>query len=112
LGCRASDRILVVVEKPRKVFVPTAFSPNGDLNNDRLLVHGQQTAQVVEFRVYDRWGELVYEGQDFPLNDTDNGWDGEFRGKPMDPGVYVWVLEVEYMDGVREVFKGNTTLIR
>ncbi len=112
LGCRASDRILVIVEKPRKVFVPTAFSPNGDLNNDRLLVHGQQTAQVVEFRVYDRWGELVYEGQDFPLNDTDNGWDGEFRGKPMDPGAYVWVLEVEYMDGVREVFKGNTTLIR
>ena len=112
LGCRATDRILVIVEKPRKIFVPTAFSPNGDLNNDRLLVHGQQSARVLDFRVYDRWGELVYEGKDFQINDTDIGWDGEFRGKQMDPGVYVWVLEVQYMDGVKEIFKGNTTLIR
>lgn len=112
LGCRAEDRILVNVEKPRKIFVPTAFSPDGDFNNDRLIVHGQQSARVLDFRIFDRWGELVFEGKDFALNDTDTGWDGEFRGKPMDPGVYVWVLEVEYMDGAREVFKGNTILIR
>jgi gliding motility-associated-like protein len=112
LGCVGTDRIQVVVEKPRKVFVPTGFTPNGDLNNDILQVHGQSTARVLEFRVYDRWGELVYEARDFPLNDPDTGWDGNFRGKAMDPGVYVWVLEVEYMDGAKEVFKGNTTLIR
>ncbi|MBP6826766.1 MAG: choice-of-anchor L domain-containing protein [Saprospiraceae bacterium] len=112
LGCRAEDQILVKVEKPRRVFVPTAFTPNGDLNNDRLLVHGQQSAHILDFRVYDRWGELVFEGLDFALNDPDAGWDGDFRGKPMDPGVYVWVLQVQYMDGYKEVLKGNTTLIR
>jgi gliding motility-associated-like protein len=111
-GCRAEDQILVTVERPRKVFVPTAFSPNGDFTNDLLLVHGQQSSRALVFRVYDRWGEMVYEARDFAFNDENTGWDGTFRGKPMDPGVYVWVLEVAYIDGVKELFKGNTTLIR
>jgi len=112
LGCRSTDQILVSVDKPRKVYVPTAFSPNGDLTNDLLLVHGQKSSKVLEFRIYDRWGEMVYEAKDFPFNDTNTGWDGTFRGQPLDPGVFVWVLEVEYVDGETEVYKGNTTLIR
>ncbi|MBL7828643.1 MAG: choice-of-anchor L domain-containing protein [Saprospiraceae bacterium] len=112
LGCRAEDQILVSVEKPRKVFVPTAFTPNGDFVNDLLLVHGQKTSKALNFRIYDRWGEIVYEAKDFAFNDETIGWDGTFRGQPMDPGVYVWVLEVEYVDGETEVYKGNTTLIR
>ena len=102
----------MTVEKPRRVFVPTGFTPNDDLNNDRLLVHGQLTAHVLDFRVYDRWGELVFEQKDFALNDVTAGWDGNFRGNPMDPGIYVWVLEVLFMDGAKEVLQGNTTLIR
>jgi gliding motility-associated-like protein len=112
LGCLAEDQIQVIVEKPRKVFVPTGFTPNGDFTNDLLLVHGQSTSKAVDFKVFDRWGELVFQLKDFAFNDDTKGWDGDFRGQPCDPGVYVWVLEVEYVDGVREVFKGNTTLIR
>ncbi|HOY06777.1 MAG TPA: choice-of-anchor L domain-containing protein [Saprospiraceae bacterium] len=112
LGCPAQDRVRITVEKPRRIFVPTGFSPNGDSSNDRLLVHGQQSAHVRDFRLYDRWGELVFETGDFTPNDPEKGWDGNFRGSPMDPGVYVWVLEVEYMDGITEVLHGNTTLIR
>lgn len=111
-GCRAEDGIRVVIEKPRIIHVPTAFSPNGDSANDILLVHGQNTANVITFRVFDRWGELVYEGGNFQVNDPVMGWNGSFRGKEMDPGVYIWVLEVEFLDGVREIYKGNTTLIR
>jgi gliding motility-associated-like protein len=112
LGCRAEDQVLISIERPRKVFVPTAFSPNGDLTNDLLLVHGQKTSKALTFRVYDRWGEMVYEAKDFDFNDPNTGWDGTFRGEAMDPGVYVWVLEVQYVDGVTELYKGNTTLIR
>jgi gliding motility-associated-like protein len=111
-GCRAKDQILISVERPRKVFVPTAFSPNGDLNNDLLLVHGQNTSKVLAFRIYDRWGEMVYEAKNFAFNDDQTGWDGNFKGQPLDPGVFVWVLEVEYIDGETDVYKGNTTLIR
>lgn len=112
MGCRASDQIQVIVEKYRKVFVPTGFTPNGDFTNDLLLVHGQKDAKAVNFRVFDRWGELLFELEDFTFNDDTKGWDGEFRGQPCEPGVYVWILEVEFEDGVREVYKGNTTLIR
>lgn len=112
MGCRAEDDILVTVEKIRKVFVPTGFSPNGDFTNDLLLVHGQKDSRAVDFKVFDRWGEMVFELKDFAFNDDTQGWDGTFRGQDCDPGIYVWVLEVEYSDGTREVFKGNTTLIR
>jgi len=112
LGCRATDQILVTVEKYRKVFVPTGFTPNEDFTNDLLLVHGQSNSKALDFRVYDRWGELVFQLKDFSFNDDTKGWDGTFRNQPCEPGVYVWVLEVEYVDGVREVYKGNTTLIR
>lgn len=111
-GCRANDQIRVSVEKNRKVFVPTGFSPNGDFNNDLLLVHGQTGYKALDFKVFDRWGELVFELKDFAVNDDTQGWDGTFRGQNCEVGVYVWVLEVEFNDGVREVFKGNTTLIR
>jgi len=112
LGCQAKDRVLVSVEKPRRVFVPTGFTPNDDQQNDRLLVHGQNSAHVLDFRIYDRWGELVFEQKDFSLNDPEAGWDGSFRDSPVDSGTYVWVLEVLYMDGEKEVLKGHTTLIR
>ena len=112
MGCRAEDQILVSVSKPRKVYVPTGFTPNGDFTNDLLLVHGQSNSKAMDFKVFDRWGELVFQLKDFAFNDDSMGWDGTFRGQPCEPGIYVWVLEAEYVDGVREVFKGNTTLIR
>ncbi len=113
-GCRGEARVKVDVDKPRGVYVPSGFSPNGDFNNDLLVVYGKsrQIRNVVTFNVYDRWGELVYQDQNFMANDETRGWDGIFRGKECDPGVYVWYVEVEYFDGYREAAKGDVTLIR
>ena len=113
-GCEAVGRVKVLVEKDRPVHVPTGFSPNDDGVNDLLLVHGRQMdgTLISSFQVYDRWGELIYQANDFELNDASIGWDGTFRGKEMNPGVYVWVLEIRYLDGYSEVLKGSTTLIR
>ena len=111
-GCRGSDIITVFVRKLRELLVPTAFSPNGDNVNDMLLVHGRKGSRVLSFQVFDRWGELVFEGGDFPVNDVDSGWDGTFKGQGMNPGIYVWQVEVEYEDGEKEVYKGSTTLIK
>ena len=68
--------------------------------------------RVNEFRIYDRWGETVYENRNFDINDTTIGWDGTFRGEDMDTGVYVWVIEVSFEDGSTDTFSGQTTLIR
>lgn len=113
-GCMGTDVIRVNVVKPKGVYVPTGFSPNGDNENDLLVVHGKgrQVNKILLFRVYDRWGELVYEDRNFLVNDTSKGWDGTFRGQPCDPGVYIWTLEAEYLDGYIEPQKGDVTLIR
>lgn len=111
-GCTGEAALTISVDKPRKVYVPTGFTPNEDHANDALMVHGQSSAHILDFRIFDRWGELVYRAQDFYANDEQAVWDGTLRGKPMQPDVYVWVLEVEYLDGVKEVLHGQTTLIR
>jgi gliding motility-associated-like protein len=113
-GCPAEATVRVQVEKPRGVFVPTGFSPDANGANDILMVHGksEQIRKVLIFRVFDRWGELMYEDQNFAVNDATRGWDGRFRGKDCDPAVFVWYVEVEYLDGYRETVTGNTTLVR
>jgi gliding motility-associated-like protein len=111
-GCEASDFLRLFVEKPQLATVPTGFTPNGDTTNDLLLVHGRPGTQVVRFQVFDRWGELLYEAGDFPVNDAGVGWDGNYRGEPMGSGVYLWLIEVIHQDGSNEVLRGQTTLIR
>ncbi|GJM32801.1 MAG: hypothetical protein DHS20C18_18020 [Saprospiraceae bacterium] len=110
-GCYDEDVATVFISKFNPVMVPTGFSPNGDGTNDLLLVHGLE-GKVLQFRVFDRWGEMLYENGDFDINDPSTGWNGNFREEAMQPGVYIWQVEVEFLDGNRELFKGQTTLIR
>lgn len=113
-GCFAKNAIRVNVNKRREVYVPTGFSPDANNINDLLMVHGnaEQIKEIKSFRVYDRWGELMYEDLNFKVNDSTRGWDGRFRGKLCDPAVFVWYLEVEFLDGYGSSFSGNVTLIR
>lgn len=108
--CTKSDTVLVkaypyVCDEPF-VFVPSAFSPNSDGQNDVLYVHGAAISQLL-FRIYDRWGELVFETQSGHI-----GWDGSFRGKAMDPDVYDYYLEVDCIGGQHNIIKGNITLLK
>ncbi len=113
-GCESNDFVTVFVSKTAQIMVPTGFTPNADGNNDLLIVHGKSKniVRINEFRIYDRWGETVYENNNFDINDTAIGWDGTFRGEEMDSGIYVWVLEVQFEDGSTDNFTGHTTLIR
>ncbi|PLW93853.1 MAG: hypothetical protein C0592_04810 [Marinilabiliales bacterium] len=86
--------------------VPNAFSPNGDGENDVLYVRGEGVEQL-NFIIYDRWGEKVFETQSL-----DMGWDGTFRGKEVDPGVFVYYLNAIFIDGTSKTEKGDITLIR
>jgi gliding motility-associated-like protein len=108
--CTGSDTVLVKVydsicQEPF-VYVPNAFSPNHDGYNDKLYVRGQYIHDFV-FRVYDRWGELVWE-----TTQLSAGWDGTFRGKLLDPDVYDYYLQVTCTGGLENIIKGNVTLIR
>ena len=112
-GCQASDKITIVVNEERPVYVPNAFSPNGDSNNDLFLLYaGQSIASIRSLNIFDRWGNLVFAASDFQPNDPAFGWDGTFRGRQMNPAVFVWVAEIEFLDGEVESFKGDVTLVR
>ncbi len=88
------------------IFIPNSFTPNGDGNNDLLFVRGQHIARM-ELMVFDRWGEKVFE-----TTDQSKGWDGTFKGKPVDPAVFVYHLTAWCLDEQRYFTKGNVTVIR
>lgn len=111
-GCRTREWIQIRVNKDFPVDVPTGFTPNADNVNDLLLVHGLPGVQVLQFRVWDRWGELVFSDSGFEVNDPARGWDGTYRGQSLNGGVYIWQVEVLYPDNSTEVLNGQTTLIR
>ncbi len=112
-GCTDSDQITVFVDKGRKVFFPSAFSPNDDGNNDRFYPFSANNVSLVKsFFVFNRWGESMFELFNFQPNDPTYGWDGTHRSRPLNPGVYVYVAEVEFIDGEVVIYKGDVTLIR
>lgn len=109
--CEVLDSILVTVLPfecgPPYLYVPNAFSPNGDAENDVLYVRGRNVNEMF-FAVYNRWGQQVFMTQDINM-----GWDGTYNGMQADPMVYDWYLKVT-CEGTPEpqIFKGNVTLLR
>ncbi len=108
--CFFTDSVLIVVRELNcglpDVFVPNAFTPDGDGNNEKLFVYGRFIKELY-FAVYNRWGEKVFE-----TTDQDIGWDGTFKGVQAQIGVYDWYLNVVCEDEQRLQLKGNTTLIQ
>jgi gliding motility-associated-like protein len=112
-GCEAEDDVYIRISKPRYVFIANAFTPNGDGNNDYLFVQGGNGSEkVLSFRVYDRWGELIFEVTDGLLNDTSYGWNGRYKDQDLNAGLFVWVAEVGFEDGETLIYKGSTILIK
>ncbi len=113
--CTSTDSVLVSVYANRPVFIPNSITPDGDGFNDRLAVYGGVAVApngVRKLQVFDRWGEMVWEGNNLPLNDETLGWDGTHMGKPLNPGVFVYVAEVQFIDDSVLTFEGDITLIR
>lgn len=105
-GCSAEDTVDVYVNFIVAIDVPTAFSPNGDGNNDVLYVKGFGINGLT-FAVYNRYGEKVFETLDQKI-----GWDGTYLGKDENSGVFTWVLEYNLVNGGSGRRSGNTTLVR
>ncbi len=112
-GCVATDNLTLVVRRDAPIFIPNAFSPNNDGENEILYIFaGDQVAKVNAFLVYNRWGEAVHEYYQFLPNDPAFGWDGTWRGEPLNPAVFAWYAEVELIDGRIEILEGDVTLFR
>jgi gliding motility-associated-like protein len=112
-GCSLKKEVVVHVDKRRKIFAPTAFSPNNDGENDNFCLYGGSgTRRILTFKVFNRWGTMMYQRSNLLPMDTANGWDGQFQGRDASNDTYVWVAEIEFEDGETEVFKGDVALLR
>ena len=91
----------------RSIFVPNAFTPNGDGLNDVFKMVNVRNEQLLEFKVFNRWGTIL-----FSTKDAQEGWDGTFRQNMQPYGVYGYVIRIKYPDNIIETYKGTVTLIR
>ncbi len=115
-GCEGSGSILIEVDPNRNVFIPNVFKPGNEsgLNDHLNVMVGLGVEHVNFMRIYDRWGGLMYERNDFyPNNDNlAEGWDGRYRGDYVNPGVFVYLVEVRFLDGKVLLYRGDVTVVR
>lgn len=112
-GCAATRDITVtVVCSNKNYFIPNTFSPNGDGQNDVFYVRGLSIDHVQSMRIFNRWGQMVFERRNFMANDISAGWNGTINGKPADQDVYVYVVELVCENATIIPYRGNVALIR
>ncbi len=109
-GCSVTDTLIIQVKNvlcdEPEIYIPSAFSPNGDQKNDEFIVRGN-TIETLYLAIYDRWGEKVFE-----TRDQRNGWNGFYKGKLVPPDVYVYYVETTCFNKAEFRKKGNITVIR
>ncbi|MDX2002189.1 MAG: gliding motility-associated C-terminal domain-containing protein [Chitinophagales bacterium] len=103
-GCIGTDSVLVDIVFPDNYWIPNAFSPNDDKKNDRFYIKKQSGVTVLEFKVYNRWGELVHDGAE--------PWDGTYNNEKAPIEVYTYYFKLRFYTGKEETAKGNVTLLR
>jgi gliding motility-associated-like protein len=112
-NCIALDSVTINVLLNRPIYIPNVFSPNGDGLNDFFIAFGGPAARrILQIKIFDRWGELVYDGRDLPLNEESLGWDGTFKGKVLNPAVFVYFAEIEFIDGAKVIYEGGVTILK
>jgi SprB repeat/CHU_C Type IX secretion signal domain len=113
-GCVAFDTVHIRVNKKRPIYFPNIFKPVGasQFGNDFFTGYsGPAANQINVLRIYDRWGSLIFEKKDMPLNEPNLGWDGTYKGDKVD-GVFTWYALVGFIDGEEQRYEGSITVLR
>ncbi len=112
-GCTNTEELAVkVVCNDQNFFIPNTFSPNGDGKNDVFFPRGKALSQVKSMRIFNRWGQMVYQRNNFNVNDASAGWNGMMNGKSAPPDVYIYTIEFLCENGFTVPYTGNITLLR
>ena len=112
-GCTATDTQLITVIDERTVYIPNTFTPDSDGINDGFTVYGGSAIDKIQLvRIFDRWGEMVYQNTEMEANAPTKGWDGTFKGKMLNNAVFVYYIQVRFADGAVQTFSGDVTLVK
>jgi len=113
VGCSVTNSITVAVEKPDDVYIANVFTPvNNGQNNDIWVSCGPSVAEIRRFAIFDRWGNMVFECHNALPNDAALRWNGQFNGRNLPPAVYIYQVEVSYIDGRLQLIRGDITLTK
>jgi hypothetical protein len=112
--CDSIHYLLLTIIKENNIFYPNVIHPNSQFKqNTAFTIFDNGAIKSIErLRIYDRWGELIWQRENFPSNDVNYGWDGTFRDKAVNPGVFVWVADLLLTDGRKITEKGDVTVVR
>ncbi len=112
-GCKATDKVTVyVLCDGANIFIPNTFSPNGSGANDIFYPRGSGLFSIKLLRIFNRWGEVVFEKMNFSPNDPGAGWDGTVKGKKVNSDVFVYTAEVVCENNTSIILNGNVALLR
>jgi gliding motility-associated-like protein len=112
-GCKASDTVSIkLICTSNLVFIPKAFSPNGDNKNDRFIIKGSGVKSLHSVSIFSRWGRLLYQRKNVRINDRSNSWDGYANGEPMPAGAYVYSIQTECEAGDIFEYRGTVMIVR
>ncbi len=111
-GCTARDELDIEVDRTVYIWIPNAFSPNGDGVNDLFYVAGRYPYELEEFSIFSRWGQRLFHTNNVPVGYEAAGWNGISGNALMNPGVYVYLATIRLADGTKQHFAGDLTLIR
>jgi hypothetical protein len=111
-GCLATDSVFVEVRFDDRVNIPNVIKQDAS-GNDQLFVYaGRNVRQMTDFRLFDRWGSQMVQLPQVSIDGSAPLWDGQWKGKSVNPGVYVYTIKVEYVNGSTEILSGDITVIR
>ena len=112
-GCVSTDSVTVRVHcNSSLTFIPNTFTPNGDGQNDVFYPRGEGIHRIIHFRIFNRWGQVVFDRMNVALNDPKSGWDGTFNGQALPPDTYYYTMDTHCDTGEPVSWKGDITLVR
>ena len=112
-GCAAKDRVTVfVICDGTNFFIPNTFSPNGDGVNEVFFPRGSGIFKIKNFKIFNRWGEMMFEKNSFDANNPAFGWDGNFKGIQLNPDVFVYMIDIICNNKSVLTYRGNIALVR
>lgn len=112
-GCRFSNETFITTKDNENVYEPNIFTPGTGTDNSTYYFGSNiAVAEIESLRIYDRWGSLVFESFDMPLNEASAGWDGKINGKPASQGIYSYIAYVRFINNKVKPLEGTITLIR
>jgi len=110
-GCTLTDNIFIEVDQRKDIYVPNAFSPNGDGVNETLFISSSVPGRVLTFEVYNRWGNLVYSRGNYLISNSEIFWDGTFDGTELGIGSFIWRAELDFIDGTQKSYSGQVMIM-